>query len=189
MALIPQTFAADLISIFSAMDNILDGTGDEYQAEKMATAIKIFILTGQVATVDAGTLSGNTYSGAGNGIMTIDEESLKDDLQPTFEAKYSNDQLAAQMATDIDNACKADDTVTTTNSGGSGLGKFTGDKSIIENILKACFSTMNGMMSGGGNEYYAAQLSMAVETYLKDGDITVTLLPPFSAGAGTGKIA
>jgi hypothetical protein len=134
--------------------------------------------------------------------MTINADTLKNDLQTTFEAKYSNDDLAAHMATDIDNACKADNTVSTTSTGtvttpsgatspfsGPAQGKFTGSKSTIESKLKTCFSAMNDM-SSGGNDYYAAQFASAIDSYLKAGTISVTLkVPPFASGSGSGKIA
>jgi Flp pilus assembly pilin Flp len=202
MALVKSTLEADLKAMFEAMNSILDGSGDEYEAQEMAEAIKTYILTGQVSTTDGGAAPAGTYTGAGTGTMTIDADALKTSLQSTFEAAYGNDDLAAHMATDIDNACKAADTVTITSAGtvttpsgatssfsGPGKGKFTGDKSTIETKLKACFSAMNGMISGGGNDYYAAQLAEAVDKYLKEGTISVTLKSPFTSGAGSGAIA
>jgi hypothetical protein len=175
--------------------------GDAYCADKMSAAIKAFILTGQVATADTGAAPAGSYAGAGVGTMTINADGLKSDLQSTFQAKYSNNDLAAHMATDIDNACKADKTVKTTSTGtvtipaggtisfsGPGEGKFTGTKTSIETTLKACFSAMDNMATGG-NQYYAAQLAAAVNSYLKAGAISVTLKSPFISGSGSGKIA
>lgn len=189
MALVSTTLKADLIAIFLTMDSILDGTGDAYQAREMAAKIKVFILTGIVTTSDSGVLGSNNYSGSGTGTMTIDADTLKKDLQTTFEAKYTDDELAAHMATDIDNACKASDTVATKNSSGPGIGKFTGNKTLIESVLKLCFTSMRGMLTGGGNDYYAAQFSTAIESYLKAGTITVSLKAPFASGSGSGGIA
>jgi len=188
MALILDTFVNDLIDIFSAMDNIMDGTGDEYQAVEMAAAIRRYILTGKVTTSDAGIIGESSYSGTGTGSMTINRDSLGRDLHATFIAQNSNNQLAARMAADIDRACSAADTVTTENSSGSGIGSFARDKTQIENVLRSCFSAMNGMMTGGGNEFYARQLGAAITDYLKAGAITVRLLPPFSSGSGRGGI-
>lgn len=202
MAMVVSTLQADLLAAFLAMNNIMDGTGDAYQAEKMAAAIKKYILTGKTATADTGAAPAGTYTGNGTGTMTIDNGKLKSDLQATFEAKYNDDDLASHMATDIDTACKAADTVKETSSGtvvtpsgssssfsGPAIGKFSGTKSSIETKLKACFTTMRGMMSGGGNEYYAAELAAAVDAYLKAGTISVELKSPFTSGSGSGKIA
>ncbi|MDR1072599.1 MAG: hypothetical protein LBL45_02845 [Treponema sp.] len=163
----------------------------------MAKAIKDYILTGQTSTTDTG-----DYSGKGTGTMTINDSQLQGDFRATFEAKYNDDDLASHMATDSDNACKANDTVQENSSGtvitpsgasssfsGPAVGKFSGDKSLIATPLKGCFQTMRGMMAAGGNELYAAQLAIAADAYLKAGAITVQLKSPFVSGSGSGKIA
>jgi hypothetical protein len=202
MTLVPTDFQATIFAIFTAMNSIFDGTGDKYQAVEMAAAIKAYILTGKAATVDSGTAPAGNYAGAGTGTMTIDADSLEADLYVTFTTKNNNDELAAHMAADIDNSCKADDAVqimstgtVTTPSGvtsafsGPGRGKFSGLKSIIENGLKACFSAMNDMTSGG-NAYYAQQFALCLTSYLKEGSITINLqAPPFASGSGSGAIS
>jgi hypothetical protein len=200
MALVVASLQADLLAAFLAMNSIENG-GNKYHAEKMAAAIKKYILAGQTSTTDSGAAPAGSYAGAGVGVMTIDDAQLESDLQATFEAAYGDDELADHMAADIDNACKADDTVAETSSGtvttGSGatvpfsgpaIGKFSGSKSLISTPLKACFQAMIGMLEGG-NQYYAAQLAAAVDTYMKAGTIAVQLKPPFSSGSGSGKIA
>jgi len=197
MALVVATLQADFLAIFLDMNSIVEN-GDDYQAEKMALAIKKYILTGQTATTDSGTAPAGSYSGASVGTMTIDNSQLEDDLLSTFRAKYGNDDLADHMATDIDNACKAADTVEAKSSGvisstggsfsGPAIGKFAGTKSLISTPLKACFNSMTEMLTGG-NEYYAQILAAAVDAYLKAGTITVQLKAPFVSGSGSGKIA
>jgi hypothetical protein len=201
MALVSSTLQMALMAIFTAMDAITDGTGDEYQAAEIAKAIKAYILTGQVTTTDAGAAPAGSYSGAGIGAMTINADALEDDFYTTFTTKYSNDELAAHMVMDIDNACKADKTIVATSNGivttGSGAtskfsgpaeGKFSGNKATIENTLKACFAAMNGMTSGG-NALYATQFATGMTNYLKAGTITVALKSPFASGSGSGAIA
>jgi hypothetical protein len=200
MALVVATLQADFLTAFLAMNSIEDG-GNKYKAEKVAQAIKKYILAGQTSTSDSGSAPAGSYAGAGIGVMTIDDAQLKSDLMTTFEAAYGDDELAEHMATDIDNACKADDTVEETSTGkvttGSGaqvdfsgpaVGKFTGKKSLISTPLKACFQSMIGMLTGG-NQYYAAQLAAAVDAYMKAGTISVELKSPFDSGSGSGKIA
>jgi hypothetical protein len=200
MALPVATLQADLLSSFLAMNTIDEG-GNEYHAEKMAAAIKKYILAGQTSTTDSGAAPAGPYAGSGVGVMTIDDSQLKDDLFATFEAGYSDDDLADHMATDIDAACKTDNTVAETSTGkvttGSGatvdfsgpaIGKFSGTKSLISTPLKACFQSMIGMLEGG-NQLYAAQLAAAIDAYMKAGTITVQLKSPFSSGSGSGKIA
>ena len=200
MALNPATLQTALMAIFNAMNSMTEN-GDAYCVAEMEKAIKTFTLTGQVAAIDTGAAPAGSYAGAGVGVMTIDADSLEAALLATFQACYNNDGLADHMAADIDNACKAGNTVATTSTGtvttplgatfpfsGPGQGKFTGNKATIAAALKACFSAMNGM-AAGGNEYYAAQLAAAYYAYLTAGAINVTLKPPFVSGSGTGRIA
>jgi hypothetical protein len=200
MALIVTTLQAALQATYLAMNNILDDSGNKYEADNTAKAIAAYILTGQTVTKDSGAAPAGSYVGVGTGVMTIDESGLAADLKATFEAKYSNADLAAHMATDIDSACRADNTVkevsvgmVTTPAGvtvsfsGPAIGKFVGDKSSLESKLAACFETMNSMTSGG-NEYHAKELAEAVDAYLKSGEITVELKAPFASGSGEGKI-
>jgi hypothetical protein len=201
MSLVVAALQADILAALLAMNTIEEG-GNEYQADKMARAIKKYILAGQTSTTDLGAAPAGAYSGTGAGVMTIDDSKLKDDLFATFEAGYGDDDLADHMAADIDNVCKADNTVTETSKGkvttssgaavdfsGPAIGKFSGSKALISTSLKACFKAMIGMMEGG-NQLYAAQLSAAIDAYMKAGTISVTLkVPPFASGAGTGKIA
>jgi hypothetical protein len=200
MAFVPADLQTALTKIFNDMNNISNG-GDAYCAEQMASELKKFTLTGQVTTSDSGTTPAGSYKGTGKGTMTIDADSLADSLENTFSAKYNNDDLADHIATDIHNACIADDIVEITSSGtvtlssggtspfsGPGEGNFTGTKETIASALKACFAAMNNMTTGG-NEYYAAQLATAYNTYLTAGKINVSLKEPFSSGSGSGKIA
>jgi hypothetical protein len=135
------------------------------------------------------------------GTMAIDADNQKSKLTTTFDAAYTNDDLAAHIATDIDDICKADDTVTTTSAGtvtipgagtspfsGPGKGKFTGTKTAVETLLKICFAAMNNMLQGG-DEYFAAQLASAVDAYLKAGKINVNLQLPFISGTGSGGLS
>jgi hypothetical protein len=132
--------------------------------------------------------------------MSINDGNLGSALKTTFEAAYGNDDLAAHGAADINAACTAGDTVSTNTTGmattpsgassplaGTGKGKFTGAKAAIETMLKACFAAMN-TMTQGGDDYFAAQLVAAVDTYLKAGSVSVTLQPPLT-GTGAGAIA
>jgi hypothetical protein len=202
MALVPATFEKDLKAIYAAMDSIMDGSGNDYQAKEVAKAIKKYILTGQTSTTDSGATPVGSYSGTGTGTMTIDADALESAFKITFSAGSDNPTLAVNMATDIDNTCKADNTVSETSSGmvttssgatsgfsGPAIGKFAGTKTKISASLAACFEAMNSMMTGGGNDYYAVQFAAALTDYLTAGIITVQLKAPFSSGSGSGKIA
>lgn len=201
MAMASATLQADLQTTFLKMNDILDGSGDRYMADNVAKNIKDYILTGKTSTTDTGAASSGSYSGSGSGTMTIDDSALADNLYGTFTAGYDNDGIAEYMAADIDAACSADDTVAETTQGtlatsggpspydGNAKGKFSGTKSTIEVKLKSCFAKMDKMTTGG-NEFFAAELASAVDSYLKKGQISVALqLPAFVSGSGRGQIA
>jgi len=200
MALNALTLQADIISVFLAMDDIVEG-GDEHQAKGLAKAIKTYFAAGQTTTTDKGAAPAGAYVGAGVGTMNIDASQLEKDLLDTFEAKYDDNDLADHIATDIDNACKEDNvvqetstgTVTTPSGASSGFsgaadGKLVGTKTIISSALKTCFTSMKSMLAGG-NQFYAQAFSMAIDSYAKAGTISVTLkVPPFASGSGSGNI-
>ena len=199
MALVVSVLQNDLLSVFLAMNNIYEN-GDRYMADNVAAKIKSYILTGNTQTTDTGTAPAGAYTGKGSGKMTIDNSSLANDLYSTFVNLKDNDDLASRMAADIDKACSAQNTVAETSTGtvttssgatsafsGTAQGKFSGNKAVIESKLKSCFSAMDSMTSGG-NEYFAKEMAEAVDSYLKNGTISVTLKSPFIAGSGTGKI-
>ena len=165
----------------------------------MAAAIKKYILTGAVSTTDSGAAPAGSYAGAGVGTMSINDTALASDLLNTFLAKYNDDDLATNMANDIDRACSTGDPVSTLSNGtvtfpggssafsGPGQGRLSGNKGTIEGMLKACFSSMKNM-SAGGNALYALQLATAVTMYLTAGTINVDLKLPFLSGSGSGRI-
>ena len=102
----------------------------------------------------------------------------------------------AEFKKDAENAIEqilAKGTVTTSSGAtsffsGPAQGKFSGSKATIENKLKACFSAMDNMVSGG-NEHYAQEMASAIDSYLKAGSISVNLKAPFVSGTGGGSIA
>jgi hypothetical protein len=198
VALVKTTLETKLKSVFTTMRG--GEKTDAWVAVRIATEIKAYILTGQATTTDTGTAPAGAYTGSGVGTLTIDADALGNALNVTFEAAYGNDELAAHIATAINAACTASDTVSTETIGtvttpagvvspftGTSVGQFTGSKATLETTLKACFTAMN-TISKGGDDYLAAQLSAAVDAYLKAGSVSVTLQTPLT-GSGTGTIA
>lgn len=202
MSFVVTNLQSDLYTTFENMNDIKDGTGNQYMAENVAKNISNFISTGTVTSIDGGTAGdGGVYVGAGTGSMQISESDLKNKLLNTFQSECENDELATRIATDIDDVCKVSNTCSTTTTGtstisgqsphpysGSGKGTFTGSKSIIENKLKTCFQNMNNIKDGTGNLYFATEFASAVNSYLTGGSISITLQPPMS-GSGQGAIA
>jgi hypothetical protein len=198
MALVKSVLETKLKSVFASMR---DGSKtNAWMASRIAEEIKRYILTGQVSTADTGTAPAGVYAGAGVGTITINDGNLGNTLKTTFEAAYDNDDLAAHITADTNAACTASDTVSTSTKGtvttptgvsspfaGTGKGKFAGDKATLETTLKTCFAVMN-TMSEDGDDYFAAQLAAAVNTYLKAGSVSVALQSPL-IGTGAGAIA
>jgi hypothetical protein len=202
MPLVQTSLANTLKGIFAAMQ---DGEkSDAWMANQVGAAIADYIGTGIVSTVDDGSAPAGAYAGAGAGTMAIAASTLKNSLKTTFEAKYSNADLAAHIAADIHAVCTADGTVSIDSTGSvaaptgavpttcSGEGAFSGSSSSIQSTLNACFNRMNGMAEEGeglgGDDHFGTQLAAAVHTYLTGGTISVELQSPIS-GSGEGSIA
>lgn len=201
MALVVDDLKQNIEQIFSDM-NEMTGGGNQYMAENLALAIKDFISDGVVTSLDdSGTIGSNTYSGTGTGNMTIDEESLAEEFLSVFEDENVNDtSIAEGMADAIDKACSETDIVETetigtqtppsgtpTPASGTGLGTFSGTKSIISAALIPAFAAMLPLKSGG-NAIFANALATSINTYLLGGSINITLQEPI-VGSATGKIA
>jgi hypothetical protein len=199
MALVKAVLETALKGIFAAMP---DGSKtDAWMAGQAAAAIQAYAGSGRVSTADGGEAPAGSYAGTGAGTMAVNAGGLESKLKTSFEAAYTDDDLAAHIASDIDDVCTADNAVATTSAGtvtipaggaspfsGPGKGKFTGAKAIIETALKACFAAMNGMAQGG-DDYFAAQFASAADSYLKAGTISVGLQAPFVSGAGSGGLS
>lgn len=200
MALNSKTLQMDFYNIFEAMNNI-HSNGDEYLASNCAKAIATYVSNGTVITTDVGTgsVTGSTYTGVGQGTMTINSEMLKNLLLTTFKLKSVNPILAFNIAMNIDSVCKVPNIIKTDTVGssvippsspyvdkGKGLGNFTSVSTLISTRLTSCFSQMNNMKKNG-NLYLSQEWANAIDTYFKSAVINVTLQSPM-IGNGVGKI-
>lgn len=81
MALNKSALQSDFEDVFSDMLETENAT-DEYFAKGISEALVSYISGGQVATIDAGTVSAGTYAGSGSGKLTVesgcDEEDSSD---------------------------------------------------------------------------------------------------------------
>ena len=206
MALVDTTLQTALFTLFNAMSGMTSG-GDIYMAKNTAVAIKTFVLTAQVSTVDAGLVSVvNVYAGNGTGspgCFVIDSDSLESDLYETFtKENTSESEIADGIADAIDSACSQEDIISTTTSGtltppppatpispytGTGKGTFNGSKSIISEKLLQTFTQMKTMTSGG-DLLFATDFAKAVGDYLRGGTVSVELDTPI-VGSGSGGVS
>lgn len=208
MALIDSTLQGSITTIFNSMRNMTSG-GDTYLSKQLAVAIKTFILTAEVETVDSGSASGGTYAGKGTGTpgcFVIDNATLETALYSTFTAKNVTDtDIGNGIANNINEVCTKQNLISTKTSGlvtlpngasselnGTGKGTFTSDKSIISQKLlgkpgvPGTFEKMRNMTSGG-DDLFANDLASAIGSYLRAGTVSVTLNTPIS-GSGSGGV-
>ena len=206
MALVDTTLQTALLLSFNSMVGMTSG-GDRFMANKLALAIKAFVLTANVSTVDAGTVSiTSVYAGNGSGApgcFVIDSDTLEDELYETFTMENpTDDDIADGIADNIDTVCSEKNIIKTTTTGtltppppatpispyvGTGKGTFSGVKTIISEKLKAAFSAMKSMITGG-DLYFAQEFASAVGNYLRGGTVTVKLDEPI-VGSGTGGVS
>lgn len=206
MALVDATLQAALLLTFNAMSSMTSG-GNEFMAEKTSLAIKTFVLTATVNTVDAGTVTTTSiYAGNGVGLpgcFVIDSDSLEDDLLDCFtQEDVTDDDIAEGIADCIDAACSEEDIISTVTTGtltppppatpinpytGTGKGTFSSDKSIISDTLKTAFTAMKSM-TAGGDLYFSQQMAAAIGNYLRAGTVEVELDDPI-VGSGQGGVS
>lgn len=103
--------------------------------------------------------------------MAFSVTTLSSDMQDIFEAMDSNDDLAEGMATAINDFISTG-TVTTTDAGtiatlasvfaGTGSGSLSVSTDTFETTLKAIFTAMDSLDTGG-DTYLATQLGVAMQ--------------------------
>lgn len=198
MSLNMSALKENLVQAFQSMK---DGDDSAF-AKKVSEAIANHIKTGQITTVDAGSVPAGAFTGAGIGTMTVDASILEGVLLAACESMTAmsvggNAILAAQLAAGMDVMTGAGQIKTTitgvvvTPSGvsvplaGSGKGKFTGvSVPIIAAVNGAC-NAME-MLSEGGDSVLAEAIATSITAYLQSGVITVQGLPPVVGSVGTG---
>jgi hypothetical protein len=197
MALPVADLYSKVYDIFKSMQE--GGKDNEYMGKEIGKEIAAYIDKGSVTTTDTGEMK---YVGAGTGTMKISGGDLGDLLTKTFEDCEYNEDLATNIANDIDTECPKSDTVTTATVGvffppgaetpvpaaGTGKGAFSSVKMIIQGILIAAFEKMQDLESGG-DEVFAAQIAAATHAYMMAGKIQTDIMGPFTTGSGNGKIA
>lgn len=189
---------ASLLSIFRSME-----TNDDF-AEDTSAYLADLISSAVVTTTDAGTVSAGTFVGVGAGTVSVQSSLLEAHLKAactsmdslteggdTVLAQAFASGCAAMMA-----AATIDITVTgtatnpstgvTVTVSGSSTGVWAGSESSIYSGLISCFNTMYGMTTGGGDEYFAAQLEALVRAYVNAGAVTSTGSGAVAGAFGTG---
>jgi len=201
MALVVSTLKNDLVSAFQSMNN---GDNKVY-SEKVSAAVKKFAESGDIATVDTGTLPAGVYAGAGTGGIEADDSACEGIIYAACAAmggmkSGGNEYHAAQLAAGIHamilaGEVKTDVSGTVTPPGsppvalnGSATGTMTGMPSLMQASFETAFAAMDGMKSGG-DEYMAQQVASAVDAYLKAAAVNTQGTGPLSGSIGAGLMA
>ena len=188
-------------NLVQAFQSMKDGD-DAAFAKKVSEAVANHIKTGNITTVDAGTVPVGSFAGAGTGTMTVDASILEGVLLAACKSMAAmsaggNAVLAAQLAAGMDAMTNAGQIktmitgVAVTPAGvsvplaGSGQGKFTGVSTPIIVAGNAACSTMK-TISEGGASVLAEAIAASITAYLQSGIITVHGLPPLAGSVGTG---
>ena len=198
MSLNMSTLKENLVQAFQSMK---DGD-DSVFAKKVSEAVANHIKTGNITTVDAGTVPVGAFTGAGTGAMTVDDAILEGVLRAACKSMTAmrvggNAVLAAQLAAGMDamtNAGQIKTTITgmaVTPAGvsvplaGMGKGTFAGVSAPIIAAVNGACSAME-TISEGGDSVLAEAIAASITAYLQSGVITVQGLPPVVGSVGTG---
>ena len=199
MSLRQSDLEDDLKEAFATMQNDADF------ARLVSAAVARYAESGDITTTDAGQVSAGTFSGSGEGKISVDSSVCEGILVSATDSMKSMTSggdalLAGQLAAGID-AMMAAGTVTTEVIGtatppppaspvpvsGTATGTFTGNPALISGVMAVAFPVMLGMVEGG-NDFFAVQLATCVTSYLNAGIISTngTGAVAGSTGSGTG---
>lgn len=203
-----NAFKTALNAVFTAMNTESNATNN-FAANGIFDALKGFISSGVITTVDTGTVGGGSYSGTGTGAMNLDGTNLKNDLKNLFDSMESDDygedrelQFSIDFATALKSALTQENIISFVTAGtitvsgvespysGTGKGSFVDTGfAALQGGLYACFNAMKTQTgsSDNPNDYFAAQLSNLLLSYLTSGVINSVLDSPLT-GAGIGGI-
>ncbi|MGP1490912.1 MAG: hypothetical protein ACTTI6_07610 [Treponema sp.] len=193
-----STLKENLVQAFQSMK---DGDASAF-AKKVSEAVASHIKTGNITTVDAGTVPVGGFAGAGTGAMTVDAAILEGVLLAACKSMAAmsaggNAVLAAQLAAGMDamtNAGQIKTMITgaaVTPAGvsvplaGMGKGTFVGVSAPIIAAVNGACSVME-TISEGGDSVLAEAIATSITAYLQSGIITVQGLPPLAGSVGSG---
>lgn len=191
----------NLLSVFR---NMTDGD-DSYFAREVSAKVADYAESGAVSTVDAGGVPAGTFTGSGNGAISVDSEICEKIIYAACKAMLAmtsggDAYLAAQMALGIDTMMSAG-TVNTTVTGtvitpsgassalaGTAKGTFKGVSATLQGGFLAAFNAMVSMTEGG-DEYMAEQMAATVTSYLTAGVVSTQGQAALSGSVGSGAMA
>lgn len=201
MAFVQATLQSDLLSVFQSMT---DGD-DSVFSDGVAQALKNFVNSGTPSTTDAGTIPTGAFTGASTGgTITADDSACAQIIASAFTFMRNNenggdDYLADKIAEGLQRM--TDDAVVTTSvsgttvppspppptipTAGTAKGGITCVTTAVASGLKAVFSAMKEM-SSGGDAYFASQMASLVNACLLAGVVSTQGQGNLAGSTGTG---
>ena len=208
MPLVQTTLEQDLKNAFSEMKKGGANTNDAYFAQKLAEACKKFGESGTITTVDAGAVPAGAFTGTGTGSLSLQSSLMEQPLLSACKAMTDASSGDSILANGIGNALfamvsagKVDTNITGTvvsPSGvpsplaGTGTGTITCSQSSLISGLVSCFSEMKdkgGEEGYDGDSVFAEKMASLVNSFFKQGIVTVSGTGVLAGSVGSGTMA
>jgi len=201
MGLNASALESDILEVFQSMTD----DDDKVFSEGISAAVKNFAESGGIATADAGTVSAGVYAGAGSGGITVDASVSEQIIHAACVVMRNmttggNTYLAMQIAAGIHamiltGEVETDVTGQVTPPGGlpvalngSAAGTMTGVPLPMQTAFANAYDAMDSMESGG-DEYMAAQMATAINTYMTTAVVATSGSGALSGSVGAGAMA
>lgn len=205
MSLNVGSLKSDLFNCFEAMNK--DTSGDNrIFAQKLSKAVADYAESGDIKTVDAGTIPSGVFAGSGEGSISVQSIIAENIIYAACVAMNSmsvggDDYLALQIATgiqammtagvvdtDVKGTCTPPTPATPFPMAGKAKGVIVCVQAPLYASIKAAFLAMQNMKENG-NLYMADKISSAVDTYLKAGVVTTNGLGSLVESIGGGAMS
>lgn len=196
------------IAIKAVFDSMKNGDNTVF-ANDISNAIVSFVSTGNVTTIDGGTVTGGVFAGSGSGVLTVTPTACAQIIKRACDnmkesSTYGNDYLAEEIGRGIQQM--ADDGVVTTNVNGTltppssspvpyagtASGSINCVSSTVVTALKRVFNQMwNERETEGydGNQVLAQDMADAINTFWTSGVISTQGQANLAGSSGSGTIS
>lgn len=202
---------AKLQSDFEAVFELMTDGNEDTFPNGISVAVVTFVSGGVVSTIDAGTVTGGTYSGSGTGKLTVTASACAAIIKAACTAMKTmtsggDDYLAEEMGKGFKKM--ADDGVVTTTVtgvltppppatpispyGGAAKGTISCSETTLVAKLKALFQKMyNQREQEGfdGNKEFAKELANEINSFYTSGTISTDGQGNIAGSSGSGSIS
>ena len=207
MAFDKSQLESDLKDIFFTMKK--ESKDDDWFAEELSKAVKDFGESGDIVTVDTGTVSSGTFTGSGQGSLSLTDsimsapikaccalmkQGLGDDT--TLANAIGNGMLlmttSGKAETDVVGTTISPVGVVVPPASGTAEGTITCQNATLIAGLILCFQSMKTKYKDegfNGDEYFASQMATLTDGYFKAGVIATSGQGVLSGTVGTGSIS